>query len=225
MTWNDVTFRQYLDLTYYYENIDQYEDELDKIVGLLVVFNNDIDIDSLYTMKYMEVQRLFEPISRLLNTEMTKQNVKHEPFENYTYGDWINMEHFLKEKDWENIFMSITKEKEIDLDTILAIHYLPLYEKYMKYRDAIYQNYQNVFKMTKDDVDPDETPEEAAERESAEEDMNKNSQFTWYLHTYNLAKGDVTKFDEIFELNHLFIFNILDMKLRFKLDEVYRGLF
>jgi hypothetical protein len=225
MTWNDVTFTQYLDLTYYYENIDQYEDELDKIVGLLVVFNNDIDIDSLYSMKYMEVQKLFEPISSLLNTEMPKYDVKHPPFEDYTYGDWINMEHFLKEKDWVNIFMTITKATSIDLDDIKAVHYLPLYEKYMKYRDFVYNNYKEVFKMTKDEIDPDETPEEAAERERAEEDMQRNAQFTWYLHTYSLSKGDVTKFDEIFELNHLFIFNILDMKIRFKLDEVHRGLF
>lgn len=225
MTWNEVTFNQYLDLTYYYENIKQYDDDLDKIVGLLVIFNKDIDIDALYSMKYIEVQKLFEPVSSILNAEMSKNIVKHKDFESFTYGEWINMEHYIKEKDWVGIFSSLTGFDDIDLDKISPVNYVPLYEKWLKYRQDVYENYQEVFKMTKAEIDPDETPEEAAEREKAEEDMERNAQFTWYLHTYNLSKGDVTKFDEIFELNHLFIFNILDMKIRFKLDEVYRGLF
>lgn len=226
MTWNDISFNQYLDIVHYYENSDQYGDDLDKIVTLLVIFDKDTDIDEMYSKKYLEVQELFTPISKVLSENMVYDTLPYEDFSTLTYGNWIDLEDYLKEKDWHNIFNIIFKNKDydLDLDVVSPVKIFEAYLKIVEYRKKVYDNYSFAFSMEPPVEIDDETPEERLEREKIEEDQEKNSQFTWYLHTYDVTKGDLTKFDEIFDMNHLFIFNIIDMKKRFKLNEVYRGL-
>lgn len=226
MTWNDISFNQYLDIVHYYENSDQYGDDLDKIVTLLVIFNKDTDIDEMYSKKYLEVQDLFTPIAKVLSENMVYDTLPYEDFSTLTYGNWIDLESYLKDKDWYNIFNIIFKNKDydLDLDSISPVKIFDAYIKLVEYRKKVYDNYSFAFNMEPPVETDEETPEERLEREKIEEDQEKNSQFTWYLHTYDVTKGDLTKFDEIFDMNHLFIFNIIDMKKRFKLNEVYRGL-
>ncbi|CAB5208323.1 hypothetical protein UFOVP182_8 [uncultured Caudovirales phage] len=226
MTWNDVSFNQYLDIIHYYENSSQYGDDLDKIISLLVIFDNELDIEEMYNKKYLEVQEMFEPIGRLLSTEIEYDSLPYEPFIEMSYGDWINLDEYLKDRDWNGIFNTIFRKKEynLDLDSISPVKIFDAYLKFLDYRKETFENYSFAFNLDPVVENDEETPEERLEREEIMKDQQQNAQFTWYLHTYDVAKGDITKFDEIFEMNHLFIFNIIDMKKRFKLNEVYRGI-
>ncbi len=226
MNWNDISFNQYLDIVHYYENSDQYGDDLDRIVTLLVIFDKETDIDEMYNKKYLEVQELFAPIAKVLSEEIVYDTLPYEDFSTLTYGNWIDLESYLKDKDWSGIFDIIFRNKEydLDLDILSPVKIFDAYLKIVEYRKKVYDNYSFAFSMEPPANTDDETPEERLEREKIEEDQEKNSQFTWYLHTYDVTNGDITKFDEIFDMNHLFIFNIIDMKKRFKLNEVYRGI-
>ena len=196
MTWNDISFNQYLDLIHYYENSDQYGDDLDKIVSLLVIFDKETDIEEMYSKKYLEVQELFAPISNVLSQNMVYDTLPYEDFSTLTYGNWIDLEDALKEKDWYNIFSLIFKNKEydLDLDVLSPVKIFDAYIKIVEYRKRIYENYSFAFSMEPPVETDEETPEERLEREKIQEDQEKNSQFTWYLHTYDLKKGDLTKF-------------------------------
>lgn len=226
MTWRDITFKQYLDLLYFYQNIEDYGDDMDKMIGLICIFNEDLDIDSMYEKPFIEVNNMATPIVECIQQPMEFDSLKHIELETLTYGDWINAEIHLKNKDYDEVFAILYPKCGISVNTHSPVEILKAYEAIIEYRAAIYKNYSNIFKFGgQDEVDPDETPEEREERLAIEKDTADNSEWTWYLHTYDLAKGDITKFDEIFNQNHLFVFNILDMKKRFKLNEVYRGLF
>jgi hypothetical protein len=226
MNWKDINFKQYKDLMYFYENIDQYDNDLDKTIGLLVIFHPMIDIDELYSLPFIEIQKMVVPILEVLNTKITYETLPSMKLEEMTYGEWINLEIFIKEGDFQSIFDILYKDEKIDLSVKSPVYILESYENLVKYRNDIYAHFGELFKLGGDDtVDPDETPEEREERLQIEDENKNNSEWSWYLYTYDIAKGDITKFDEIFEKNHLFIFNILHMKKKFKLNEVYKGIF
>lgn len=226
MTWKDITFEKYIDLMYFYENIDQYADDLDKTIGLLVIFYSNIDIDELYSMPFIEVQEMVTPILGAIGNKIEYETLPYMNLEEMTYGEWINLEIHIQNSDFQSIFDILYKETKIDLSVNSPVEVLESYEALIKYRNDIYSHFGDLFKMNGDDtVDPDETPEEREERLQIEDENKNNSEWSWYLYTYDIAKGDITKFDEIFEKNHLFIFNILHMKKKFKLNEVYKGVF
>lgn len=224
MTWKDINFETYRNLMYFYQNLDQYGDDLDKTIGLLTIFEPNTDIDALYRMPYIEVQQMITPILEGIKEPMVYETIPYDDFENMSLGDWINIEIYMREDDFENIFKIIYRDK-IKYDECSPVDILGAYEDLIKYRKAVYENYSEVFKVGEEEADPDETPEEREERLEIEKENKNNSEWSWYLYVYDLAKGDILKFDEIFEKNHLFIFNMLHMKKRFKLNEVYRGLF
>lgn len=226
MTWKDITFEKYIDLMYFYENIDQYADDLDKTIGLLVIFYDNIDIDELYSMPFIEVQEMVTPILGAIGNKIEYETLPYMNLEEMTYGEWINLEIYLQASDFQSIFDILYKETKIDLSVNSPVDVLESYEALIKYRNDTYSHFGDLFKMNGDDtVDPDETPEEREERLQIEDENKNNSEWSWYLYTYDITKGDITKFDEIFEKNHLFIFNILHMKKKFKLNEVYKGVF
>lgn len=226
MNWKNITFEKYIDLMYFYENIAQYADDLDKTIGLLVIFYPEVDIDEMYSKPFIEVQEMVTPILDVINTKMEYETLPYMKLEEITYGEWINLEIHIKDSDFQAIFDILYKEAKIDLSVNSPVEVLEAYEALIKYRSDIYSHFGELFKMDGDNtVDPDETPEEREEREQIEEENKNNSEWSWYLYTYDIAKGDITKFDEIFDKNHLFIFNILHMKKKFKLNEVYRGVF
>ena len=226
MTWKDITFEKYIDLMYFYENIDQYADDLDKTIGLLVIFYSNIDIDELYSMPFIEVQEMVTPILGAIGNKIEYETLPYMNLEEMTYGEWINLEIHIQNSDFQSIFDILYKETKIDLSVNSPVEVLESYEALIKYRNDIYSHFGDLFKMNGDDtIDPDETPEEREERLQIQEENKNNSEWSWYLYTYDIAKGDITKFDEIFDKNHLFIFNILHMKKKFKLNEVYRGVF
>lgn len=224
MTWKDINFETYRNLMYFYQNLDQYADDLDKTIGLLTIFKPDIDIDALYRLPYIEVQNLITPILDVIKEPMKYETIPYDDFENMSLGDWINLEIHMRDEDFESIFKIIYGDK-IKYDEVSPIDVLESYEDLVKYRKTVYDNYSEVFKVGSEEPDPDETPEEREERLEIENENKNNSEWSWYLYVYDLAKGDILKFDEIFEKNHLFIFNMLHMKKRFKLNEVYKGLF
>ena len=226
MTWKDITFEKYIDLMYFYENIDQYADDLDKTIGLLVIFYSNIDIDELYSMPFIEVQEMVTPILGAIGNKIEYETLPYMNLEEMTYGEWINLEIHMQNNDFQSIFDILYKENKIDIAVNSPVEVLESYEALIKYRNDIYSHFGDLFKMNGDDtIDPDETPEEREERLQIQEENKNNSEWSWYLYTYDIAKGDITKFDEIFDKNHLFIFNILHMKKKFKLNEVYRGVF
>jgi hypothetical protein len=226
MTWKDITFEKYIDLMYFYENINQYADDLDKTIGLLVIFYTEVDIDEMYSKPFIEVQTMVTPILEAINTKIEYETLPYMNLEEMTYGEWINLEIHIQASDFKSIFDILYKENKIDLTKNSPVEILESYEALIKYRNDIYTHFGDLFKMNGDDtVDPDETPEEREERLQIEDENKNNSEWSWYLYTYDIAKGDITKFDEIFDKNHLFIFNILHMKKKFKLNEVYRGVF
>ena len=227
MTWKDINFKQYTDLMYFYENINQYDNDLDKTIGLLVIFYPMVDIDEMYELPFIEVQQMIAPILEVLNTKMVYETLPYMNLEEMTYGEWINFEIYIKASDFQSIFNTLYKDEEIDLEVKSPIDLLGSYEDLIKYRSDTYKHFSELFKLDNGDDTPDadETPEEREERQEIEKDNKNNSEWSWYLYTYDITNGDITKFDEMFEKNHLFIFNILHMKKKFKLNEVYRGAF
>lgn len=140
-----------------------------------------------------------------LNNE--KSNFKH-----LTFGNFIDLENYCTEKTpIENIekicatikgYESLPIECDKILSESIVDHYTTL-ENYVKYRLQILDTYKGLFE--------DEDPEPDEEEEIKEK---KTTGESWLNIIYQLAKGDITKANEITSLPHIMVLNWLSLEMK-----------
>ena len=91
----------------------------------------------------------------------------------------------------------------------------------LTFRDLIHKNYEGLFGTT-EPIDEhfellDETPQEKLERLKEEKQEKYKTKWGWDTVVYNMAKGDITKFNEIYNLPLVMVLNFMSMQSELKL--------
>lgn len=91
----------------------------------------------------------------------------------------------------------------------------------LTFRDLIHKNYEGLFGGAEEIVENfellEETPQEKLERLNEEKQEKYKNKWGWDIIVHNLAKGDITKFNEIYNLPLVMVLNFMSMQSELKL--------
>lgn len=159
-------------------------------------------------------------------------------FKDLTLGEFIDIENYIRKGlEVGTIDILITLYRRFTLDEWGQRIYEPLtavnFEKrrkefenftaeiygvipeYLKFRNDFINKRKPLFGIEDDDEESDDDELNEDEKDVNEELLKK---YSWHLLLYNLAKGDITKIDEITDLNLFFVYGMVAMKFELKID-------
>lgn len=202
--WNNVTVAQYIEIKELDANdLTPLELMLERIAIL-----TDNDYFDLYEDELNDIIIQYEWIN---TPPLTNQK---NSFKHLTFGNFIDLENYCTEKTpIENIdkicatikgYESITFECQKILSESIVDHYGTL-ENYIKYRLQILEKYKGLFEDNEDEIDEDDEKEIKEKKSTGE---------NWLNIIYQLAKGDVTKANEVTELSHIMVLNWLSLETK-----------
>tara|TARA_R110000868_G_scaffold69637_3_gene204811 strand:+ start:505 stop:1146 length:642 start_codon:yes stop_codon:yes gene_type:complete len=202
--WNNVTVAQYKEI----KELDSSDLTPLELILERIAILTDNDYFDLYEDELNDILIEYEWIN---TPPLTNQKTS---FKHLTFGNFIDLENYCTEKTpIENIdkicatikgYESLTDECDKILSESIVEHYTTL-ENYVKYRLQILDKYKGLF----EDEDPE--PEDEDEKEIKEK---KTTGENWLNIIYQLAKGDVTKANEVTELSHIMVLNWLSLETK-----------
>ena len=201
--WNNVTVAQYKEI----KDLDSSDLTPLELILERIAILTDNDYFDLYEDELNDILIEYEWINTPPLTNQ-KSNFNH-----LTFGNFIDLENYCTEKTpIENIdkicatikgYKSVTFECQKILNESIVDHYTTL-ENYIKYRLQILDKYKGLF----EDEDPEHDEDEKEIKEK------KTTGENWLNIIYQLAKGDVTKANEVTELSHIMVLNWLSLETK-----------
>lgn len=234
-SWNQITVNQFIELASLEQrDFDSFFEMRVEMLSILA----DEDPDEFYDLDVDELNALIEPLKFLHKEPRVKITDKidkftFKPFEKITLGEFIDTDYFtVQDKignipiicaifyrqtnldEWGNrvfepykynLFERAKVFKHIPITSVFGVVH-----EYLKFRDNFTKQYENLFAPQFDE--DEDTTELSPEEKKEVENEKKRSKFAWESLLYNLAGEDITKIDEITDLNLTFVFNMLSMK-------------
>jgi len=201
----------------------------------------DMDIDDLFVIYNNTKWLLNEPNKKHLK-EIDNKELKD--FNTLTLGEFIDIQYFFNDNYISNIHLIcaiLFKQYKLDewnnkiyepyeyniyerSNTYLEIPITNIYgiiSNYLEWKDNFMTSYTNLFEVeaniTEEEMyeglDQNEIDELNAELE-ADKQLSK---WNWERILYDLSGGNITKFNDILNMNIILVFNILSMKKELKL--------
>jgi len=242
-SWSDVKVDQYIEYKQLQE--DQFESHFDYEIQVFEILMDNIfdeDMEELDVEEFNEIRQQFnfrfnEPTTKF------KYNIElfnYKSIENLSFGEFIDMEYYFtndlfkylpnictimwrktKEDEWGNViiepYSSIDVNKRIEYFKLIPItNVYGIIDEYTKFKELFLNTYNLLFEAPLSDENKfDEYLTEEDKKEIAKEESMKR--WSWESILYNLADGDITKYDYILGLPLIFIFNQLSFKKSFNL--------
>lgn len=240
--WNSITVPQYLEIKdLESSDLFGTELLLEQIAILLNTDTEDPDINSLDIDQIFEILDKLRFLGNEPPSNYVKINTELKPidFNELVLGEFIDIEHYIADsmvnihiilaiihKKWAkdewgndvyepyNYDINKRSEEFIDIPVTTAIFWI---RKYIVWKEEFMKTYQNLF----------EDPDIGKELQEEEEELvgydlveyqktlmiqRQKAKFGWESTIYGLAKGDITKFNDIFGQKLILVFNILNMK-------------
>lgn len=208
MNWNDVNVSEYIEIKEL--SVDELTPTELMLESIYIVSGenyNNVDDDELTDILSQYEWLLTSPIP-------VKNKVS---FKRISYGTWIDLNKFSYPKspylNVEKISALMTgyelfedKCKEI-LEEPITYH-IGIVDQWLEYRHKLINNYSDLF----EDSD-DEEEDEPLEKDEVVLQRWANERIV-----YDLAKGDITKAQDVLKLPHLLVFNWLTMVKDLKLN-------
>lgn len=201
--WNNVTVAQYKEI----KELDSSDLTPLELILERIAIITDNDYFDLYEDELNDILIEYEWIN---TPPLTNQKTS---FKHLTFGNFIDLENYCTEKTpIENIdkicatikgYESFTFECQKILNESIVDHYGTL-ENYIKYRLQILEKYKGLFED--EDPEPEDDEQEIKEKKTTGEN--------WLNIIYQLAKGDVTKANEVTELSHIMVLNWLSLETK-----------
>ena len=201
--WDNVTVAQYKEI----KELDSSDLTPLELILERIAIITDNDYFDLYEDELNDILIEYEWIN---TPPLTNQKTS---FKHLTFGNFIDLENYCTEKTpIENIdkicatikgYESLTDECDKILSESIVEHYTTL-ENYVKYRLQILDKYKGLFED--EDPEPEDDEQEIKEKKTTGEN--------WLNIIYQLAKGDVTKANEVTELSHIMVLNWLSLETK-----------
>jgi hypothetical protein len=236
--WNDITFYQYQELVDIELNIEDNK-MMEQLAVLLDTSPDDeiiadLDIDEVIDI-FSKLKWLQKPIQKKI--EKLFDDKKLKDFSDIRLGEFIDIEYYLqkdaidgklmlasilyrrfKVDEWNNIIYEpyiydpIERSELYKSMSICSIE--GLMDGYLSFRDNFLKNYQQLFESEESFEEDfnDLQGREVAEMKKALAENKKKKKWGYENLIWNLSSGDVTKFEEIFDMKLILVFNVLSMR-------------
>ncbi len=242
-SWSDVKVDQYIEYIQLEE--DQFESFFDYEVELFQILrdeNFDFDVEELDVEEFDKLRKSFN-----FRYNPPTNDFKYKiglytyiGMDELSFGNFIDLEYYFttdlfkflpnicgvmwrktKEDEWGNViiepYSSINiknRSEEFKLVSINDVY--GVINDYTQFKETFMEAYNLLFEAPLSDENKfDEYLTEEDKKEIAKEESMKK--FSWESILYNLAGGDITKYDYILGLPLVFIFNQLSFKKSFNL--------
>ena len=236
--WNDITFYQYEELVDIQMNIE--DDKIVEQLAVLLDTSPDdemiadLDVDEVFEI-FSKLKWLHKPIPKKL--EKVYGDKKLKDFNDIRLGEFIDIEYFM-EKDfttgklmlssilyrkykideWGNtiwepyLYDPLERSENYKAMSICSIE--GLVDEYLKFRENFLRNYQQLFENneTFEEDYEDLQGREVAEMKKSVAENKKKKKWGFENLIWNLSGGDITKFESIFEMKLILVFNVLSMR-------------
>ena len=232
--WNQITIEQFLELRNLEKSDGVFSYQIDLICTLLDVYPEEFD-----DITIQELDEYISKI-KFINSEPPKQYLsefdkfKLKPLSKLTLGEFISLESYFSDdyvKKLPNIIAILYRRFRVNewgdntlepynynsndrLDWFLDFpitHVYGILPEYMKFRESIIDQYQNLMDETEQD-DYEETEQLDAEERKAIDDEKRQKKWAWEQLIWSLCQEDLTKFNAVCELPLILVFNFLGMK-------------
>ena len=232
--WSKITLSQFIEL----REVDSlpFDSDIDKIIEIISIVE-DIDPEE---VGEWSLPKLYETYKSLdwLHSEPPKTfkkellGYKYKELSAITLAEYIDLSHYFQENYIDNLAKicavlyrtssvnswnhTLIEPYEYDPQEREALFYeLPITDIYgivsefISFKDNFENTYAPLFEPEFDEGDEDY---EETEEDKLEEEKKK---FSWEHFVYNLCDGDLTKSNEVLNLQLIFVFNMLAMKNTF----------
>lgn len=246
--WSDITINQYFELQSYGEDIDNltlvsiiYDIPSDEIDDLSVEQFDEL-VTKLSFLKSKPKAQNSAFISLNGNTFY-----KHPDIYKIKFGEFVDIEHWItssKEEDLLYILATMYRKcinSDPDFDGIELEPYGPyvmsrakhfgelsvtilfdLVDEINKFRAVFQENYQPLLAVKEEEIEDEDLSSEtiADKRARLDEENNQKrlNKWGWDVLVYKLAQGDITKFEDVYNLPLIQVMNFLAMQSELKLD-------
>jgi len=235
--WLEISYFQYTELLDI--EINDYENKI--LEQLAVLLDASVDDEIIDSLDFEEVLDIFSKLKWLKSpipkkVEKIYKNKKLKDFNDLTLGEFIDIEFYLSEDfiknkpivaailyrnskvdEWGNtifepyLFDPIQRSQDYNSMCVCSIE--GLIDSYQKFKDIFMKNYEQLFeKSDEDDSSDDVTGVEARELKKLVAENKKRKKWGYENLIWNLSNGDITKFNGIFDMKLILVFNILSMR-------------
>lgn len=236
--WNDISYFQFLELVDIQDNIEENK-MIEQLAVLLDIspedeMLNDLDVDEVFDI-FSKLRWLQKPIPKKLEKKYDNKVLKD--FSDIRLGEFIDIEYYLekdfnegklalaailyrsyKNDEWGNIIYEpylYNPLERVDIFRSMSICSVEgLVEEYINFRQNFLKNYEQLFESSESFEEDFEDLEgrEVAEMKKALAENKKKKKWGFEKLIWNLSEGDITRFDKIFEMKLILVFNVLSMR-------------
>jgi len=216
-SWNEVTVSQFQEI-----NSIPLESKSRALEIISILINEDTEEIRKYDMQSLNrivaalgwcdelpSDKDFEEVLTIDDT--TYHMVKMSSF---SVGEWIDLEQYFEDpiNNLHNILGVFYRDNSLPYDTITSEKRASIFRDkvnvgqvygtvvfFLQYRKKLYSDHSGIF-STSDTEDGDE-PETEAEKNTLLAEAAKVKKWGWYAYIYCLAKGDVTRIEQVMQTN------------------------
>ena len=218
-----ITLNKYLQISDLDQNDFEYESNLIQICFDLSSLDIDeMDVDE-FQSKIKKIDKSLG-IRKIAKDSKWKENSLIFNLTNITFGQYVDMENYLKDNKPNEFLKTFFKLKDIDFyDAPISI-FFNAYDEFKSFQDTIFESYSALFGTNDEEIiDDDDDEVLISPKKRFEDGQNKIKQenerkWSWFSIAFNLAKRDITKLDDVFDQNFVKVLNILLMIKDLQID-------
>ena len=234
--WSEISLEQFIEISEIdkTQGVNAYNSDMLAILTEMSYDDIDeLDIDEM-TKIVDDMKWVLSQPSKLYKSEILEMKVK--PFNKLCLYEYIDLDYYFTNnyiKNLANICAILYRQSNINewgeeilepyeydctirADRFLDLSITDVYgiiNEFLKFRDNFLNTYKNLFNAEElPELSQEEKEELTPEELKEEEDIKKDSKWSWERMIYGLCNNDLTKSDKIGGLPLTYVFNMLGMK-------------
>jgi hypothetical protein len=234
--WSEISLEQFIEISEIdkTQGVNAYNSDMLAILTEMSYDDIDeLDIDEM-TKIVEDMKWVLSQPSKLYKSEILEMKIK--PFNKLCLYEYIDLDYYFTNnyiKNLANICAILYRQSNINewgeeilepyeydctirADKFLDLPITDVYgiiNEFLKFRDNFLNTYKNLFNAEElPELSQEEKEELTPEELKEEEDIKKDSKWSWERMIYGLCNNDLTKSDKIGGLPLTYVFNMLGMK-------------
>ena len=217
-----MTLNNYIEITKLDTNSITYENDLIQIIYNLS--NDEIDeLDVDVFRDYIKKIDRSSIIRKIPSNSIIQGKELKFDLNKITFGEYIDMETYLKDEKFNKFLQVLFKTPDIDFGEQSVTIFFYGYDEFTSFQNNLFSNYSSLFGTNDEEEIIDDKEILISPKKRFEDNQNKIKQenerkWGWISIAFSLAKRDITKLDDVLNLNFIMVLNILLMVKDLQID-------